>query len=167
MKEISPQEALGHFLPLPCVFVISVDKKGKPSGMIASWVIQTSFVPPLIAVSVGKTRHTNNLIEESKEFVIAIPNKDLEEAVKFFGSKSGRNIDKFEETNLKTEKSKYVKPPLIAEATLNYECKLLEKVDTGDHSIFIGEVVASWINKGKKVLLNMGRVGGERVFGEF
>jgi flavin reductase (DIM6/NTAB) family NADH-FMN oxidoreductase RutF len=167
MKEISPKEALNHFFPLCCVFVISADKQGKPSGMIASWVMQTSFEPPLITVSVGKTRFTYGLIKQSREFVVAVPNKKLEEAVRVFGTKSGRDIDKFKATGLKTQKGRLVKLPLIVEATLNYECKLWKEVDSGDHGIFIGEVVASWINEGEKVLMNMGKAEGKRVFEEF
>lgn len=167
MQRISPEQALDRLRPLSCVYVISINKQGKPSGMIASWVIQTSFDPPLIAVSIGKTRFTYNLIKESKEFVIAVPNEKLKEAIRVFGLKSGANIDKFKETNLKTKKAKFIKSPLLTDATINYECKLLKRVDTGDHSIFIGEVVASWINEGRKILMNMGKVNGKRVFKEF
>jgi flavin reductase (DIM6/NTAB) family NADH-FMN oxidoreductase RutF len=132
MKIISPEEGLKCFLPLSCVFVISVDGQGKPSGMIASWVMQASFEPPLVAVSVGKTRHTYNLIKQSEEFVIAVPNKNLEEAVRFFGTRSGRDVDKFGETKLKTRKGKLAKSPLLVEATINFECKLWQEVDSGD-----------------------------------
>jgi flavin reductase (DIM6/NTAB) family NADH-FMN oxidoreductase RutF len=167
MEKASLEQALDRFLPLSCVYVISVNAQGEPSGMIASWVIQTSFNPPLIAVSIGKTRFTYNLIKDSKEFVIAVPNEKLKEAIRIFGLKSGANINKFKETNLKTKKASFVKSPLLADATINYECKLLQIVDTGDHSIFIGEVMAAWMNKNKKVLLNMGKVKGKRIFKEF
>ena len=167
MKEINPQKALVRFLPLCCVFVVSTDKEGKPSGMLASWFMQTSFNPPLIAVSVGKTRHTYNLIKQSGEFVIAVPGKELEEAAMTFGTKSGRDMDKFKETGLKTGKAKFIESPLLIEATINYECKLLQEFDTGDHTIFIAEVVASWINEDQKVLLNMGVQDGKRTFEEF
>ncbi len=166
MKQISPKEALNRFMPLPCVFVISIDKKGKPSGMIASWVMQTSFNPSILAVAIGKAKFTYQLIKESQEFVIAIPNKKLEPAVLFFGTKSGRNYDKFQETGLKTTRGKFVKSPLLLDATLNYECQVVKEIDSGDHVIFLGKVVASWLNEKKKVLLNM-VYGPEMVFAEF
>jgi len=167
MQKFAIERALDRFLPLSCVYVLSANKQGEPSGMIASWVIQTSFDPPLIAVSIGKTRFTYNLIKESKEFVIAVPNETLKDAIRIFGLKSGKTINKFKETKLKTKKASFVESPLLADATINYECKLLQIVDTGDHSIFIGAVVAAWINENKKVLLNMGKVNGKRIFKEF
>jgi len=167
MKEISPQEALDRLFPLSCVFITSINKHGKPNGMVASWVMQTSFNPPYIAISVGKKRLTYQFIKESKEFVVAVPNKKLERAIMFFGTKSGRDLDKFTEAQVKTKKGKFVKSPLLTEATINYECKLWKEVDSGDHVIFIGKVVASYINEEKKVLMSMGKVDGKRIFEEF
>ena len=167
MQEIAPKDALNRLSPLPCCFIISVSKNGKPSGMIASWVMQTSFEPPLLTVSVGKSRHTFNLIKSSKEFVVAAPNKKMEKALMIFGSKSGRDTDKFKEAKLKTAKAKLIKSPILIDATLNYECKLVKSLETGDHVIFVGKVVAAHINAGKKVLMSMGRVNGKRVFQEF
>ena len=167
MKEIPISVALSKFKPENVVFVISVDKNGKPSGMVAGWNMKCSFDPPLFAVSLQKKGHTHKLIRESKEFVIAVPNKELEKELMFFGTTRGDEVDKFKKTGIKTEKAKYVKSPLIKDATMNFECKLEEEVDSGDHIIFIGKVLASHINEDKKVLLNMGTFEGKRVFKEF
>ena len=68
---------------------------------------------------------------------------------------------------LDTSKAKCVDLPLLSDATLNFECKSEKEVDCGDHFLFIGKVVASWINGDKKVLMNMGKKDGERIFQEF
>jgi len=166
MKEIAPVEAFRKFRPEPCVFVISVDKNGKPSGMVASWQIRCSYEPPLFAVALSKRGHTHTLIRQSKEFVIAVPNKKMEKALVLFGSTSGRDVDKFKETGIATSKAAAVRTPLLKEATINFECVLEKEVDAGDHIIFIGKVVASHVNAGK-VLLNMRRVGDNHIFEEF
>ena len=167
MKEALAKEAFNKFKPESCVFVISVDKKGKPSGMIAGWNMKCSTTPPLFAVSLQKKGYTHKLIKQSKEFVIAVPNKKLQKELEFFGSTHGNKIDKFKTTKLKTLKAKYLKSPLIKDATINFECKLKKEVVSGDHIIFIGRILASYINKNKKVLLNMKRVGDKRIFKEF
>jgi flavin reductase (DIM6/NTAB) family NADH-FMN oxidoreductase RutF len=64
-------------------------------------------------------------------------------------------------------KARFVKSPLIAKATINFECKLFKEVDVGDHIIFIGEILACHINENSKVLLNMGGRREERVYKEF
>jgi flavin reductase (DIM6/NTAB) family NADH-FMN oxidoreductase RutF len=168
MKEVSIKKAFEKFKPESCVFVISWDKKNKrPSGMIAGWNMKCSAKPPLFAVSLWKKGYTHKLIRQSREFVIAVPNKKLEKAVKFFGTRHGDKVDKFKKTKIETLPSRYLKSPLIKEATINLECKLKKEVDSGDHIIFIGEVLAAYINPNKKVLLNMKKVAGKRIFKEF
>jgi flavin reductase (DIM6/NTAB) family NADH-FMN oxidoreductase RutF len=167
MKEITPVEGLDRLFPLSCVFVLSVDPTGKPSGMVASWFIQTSHNPPQVALSVGKKRYTCELIQKSREFVIAIPNKEMKKQVSVFGYTSGRLVDKFKQSKIKFTKGKYTKVPLLTEATFNYECKVVSEIETGDHILFIGDVVSAWTNEHKKVLLSMGYVNNERTFQEF
>jgi flavin reductase (DIM6/NTAB) family NADH-FMN oxidoreductase RutF len=107
------------------------------------------------------------LIRASEEFVIAVPNKQLEEDLKYFGSVHGDKVDKFRETGIESIGARHVKTPLLKEATVNFECRLEKEVDVGDHFMYIGRVVASYVNREKKVLLNMKKVDGERVYEEF
>jgi len=167
MKEVSSKEAFDKFKPESCVFVISVDKNGKPSGMIAGWNMKCSMEPYLFAVSLWKKGYTHKLIKESKEFVIAVPNKKLQKAVEFFGSTHGNKVDKFKETGIETLKAKYIKSPLIKEATINFECRLKKEINSGDHIILIGKILAAYINPDKKVLLNIKTINGKRIFEEF
>jgi flavin reductase (DIM6/NTAB) family NADH-FMN oxidoreductase RutF len=167
IKKVSSQKALDIFHPQICAFVISVGKHGKPSGMVASWNMRCSSDPSLFAVALSKKGYTHKLIQQSKEFVIAVPNKELEKEVEFFGSTHGNKVDKFKKTGLETIKAKYLRTPLIKEATINLECKLAKEVDLGNNIIFIGKVLAAYINpKRKKILLNMGIIKGKRIFKE-
>jgi flavin reductase (DIM6/NTAB) family NADH-FMN oxidoreductase RutF len=134
--------------------------------MIAGWQMKCSHDPPLFAVSLSKRGNTHRLIQESKEFVIAVPNKDLQKHVEFFGSSHGSDVDKFKETGIRTGRAKYVRPPLIADATINLECALEKQVDAGDHIIFIGKIVTSHINRDKRVLFNIRKVADKRIFEE-
>jgi len=167
MHEIASMEGLDRLFPLSCVFVLSVDETGKPSGMVASWFMQTSHDPPQVALSVGKKRYTCELIQKNREFVIAIPNLEMRKYISVFGYTSGRSVDKFKESKISFTKGKYTKVPLLTEATFNYECKVANEIETGDHILFIGDVVSAWTNVNKKVLMSMGYVNNERTFEEF
>lgn len=129
--------------PERVLLVTSIDSKGKPNVMTIEWFMRTSFEPPLVAISIGKTRYSHSLIKNQKEFVVAFPNSKMVDEVLYFGTHSGRNVDKFKETNLKIKKGKFVKPPLIENCVLNLECKVINSLDTGDHTIFVGKVVAA------------------------
>lgn len=167
MEKVSFKESFSKFKPESCVFVITVDNKGKPYGMVAGWNMKCANDPPMIAVALSKKGYTQSLIKHSKEFVIAVPNKELEETVTFFGSNHGNEVDKFARTKVQTQKAEFVRSPLLSLATVNFECRLHKDLDLGSHTIFIGEVLASYIDADKKVLLNMKKVDGRRVFEEF
>jgi len=166
MEQVSYAEAIGKFKPEQCVFVISVNEQGEPNGMICGWAVKCSVEPPLYAVALSKKGNTQDLIRKSQEFVVAIPNKELEEELKYFGSVHGFEIDKFAESKIETMPAQKIKPPLIKNATINFECQLFKEVDCGDHYLFIGEVLASYMDKDKKILFNMKKVDGERVYQE-
>jgi len=166
MKEISPKEVV--FRPYSCVFVISWDEKNKkPRGMVAGCYMKCSSDPPLLAVALWKKGYTHKLIRKSKEFVIAFPNKKLVEEVEFFGSTHGDKVDKFKETGIKTLKAKYVKSPLLKDATINLECKLYKEINVGDNIMFIGKILAAYINPNKKILMVYKKFNGKRIFKEF
>lgn len=166
MEKGSVEDSFNKFKPESMVFVISVDSEGKPNGMIAGWNMKCSSEPPLFSVSLSKKGNTHKLIRQSKEFVVAVPNKELEDEVRFFGSTHGNKINKFDKTKIETEKAKFIKSPLIKKATINFECKLEKEINAGDHIIFIGRILTSYINKDKKVLFNIKKIDGKRIFGE-
>jgi len=159
MKEVSYSEALSYFgKPARVVLAVCYDRENKRSNPIAlGWKMQTSIQPPMVAISIGKTRYSHKLLMETGEFVLAVPGGDLAKEVLFCGTNSGRNINKFQQTNLTPLKAKFVKPNLIKECVVNLECKVSGYFDTGDHSIFAGEVLTNWISEGKKkVLISVG-----------
>jgi flavin reductase (DIM6/NTAB) family NADH-FMN oxidoreductase RutF len=121
----------------------------------------------MLAVALSKEGYTHKLIQEVKEFVIAVPNKKLQKYINVFGTKHGNKINKFGITKIPTTKAKFIKVPLLKEATVNFECKLEKKIEAGDHFIFIGRILAAYINEKEGVLLNMGKRKGKRIFKEF
>ena len=70
----------------------------------------------------------------------------MADAALFFGSKSGRNFDKFAEFDCKTEPAKSIDSVLLTDAVANFECTLESQIPAGDHIIFVGEIVSSHIN---------------------
>jgi len=135
--------------------------------MVAGWNMKCSSTPYMFAVALSKDGYTHKLIQEVKEFVIAVPNKKLQKYINVFGTKHGSKINKFGITKIPTTKAKFVKVPLLKEATINFECKLEKEIEAGDHFIFVGRILASYLNEKEGVLLNMGKRKGRRIFKEF
>ena len=120
--------------------------KGRRSICPLGWKMNTSGSPPMMGISVAPARFTHGLIAESGAFVLAWPGEDLAEATLLCGTKSGRDIDKFEQAGLTALDAAEVSAPLVAECVANLECRVVGKLTTGDHTIFAGEVVAAWMH---------------------
>jgi flavin reductase (DIM6/NTAB) family NADH-FMN oxidoreductase RutF len=76
------------------------------------------------------------------EFVVNLPTKQLAEQVRVLGTLSGRTMNKFQVAGLTPIPAVVVRPPRVAECPTHIECRIIDTVDTGDHTIFVGQVVA-------------------------
>ncbi len=154
MKKVSFVETQS-FWKRPERVVLAVVRKPDGGGNIIAlgWKMRTSFDPPIMAISVGKTRYSHDLILKEKEFVLAFPSADQAEDVLFCGTHSGRTDDKFARTGFTSGKSSMVNAPLIKECPVNLECRLTGTLETGDHTVFAGEVLASWRSETENRLL--------------
>jgi flavin reductase (DIM6/NTAB) family NADH-FMN oxidoreductase RutF len=161
MRKIDVEIELAQrlFAPRLAVLATSVDKNGKPNIITLSWAMPTSFDPPLVAISVGARRYSHELIAGCEEFVVNIPPISILDKVQLCGSRSGRTADKFAEAGLTSIASKKVIPPRIKECIAHLECKLVGKYQTGDHTIFVGRVVAASVDEaaldGKEDIMNL------------
>ena len=165
MRKGTNREAANHWRrPSRIVLAVSIDESDKPNIIVLGWKMQTSINPPMVAISIGKTRYSHGLLLRSGEFVLAIPGRDLAEEVLYCGTHSGRDVDKFKETNLTAISASKVRPPLIKECIANIECKIVGNLDTGDHTIFVGEVQANWVSEEEqKNLLSIGQEAGYEI----
>lgn len=123
------------------VMATCVDSEGRANIITLGMYMSISFKPPLVCIGVSPKRYSHDLIAEAGEFVVNIPSIDLEGETHFCGTKSGRDVDKFEETGLTPEPASKVRPPLIKECYGNLECKVVQSHVCGDHTLFVGEVL--------------------------
>lgn len=145
------KDALAYFsrimAPHPAVLITTISKADEPNIIAVAWIIPTSFKPPLLAISVGKTRYSHKLLEETGEFVVNIPAKELLDKVEYCGSTSGRNVNKFEKAGLTPNPAKKVKAPIIEECVAHIECRVVDRLPTGDPTLFVGEVLAAYADE--------------------
>lgn len=127
--------------------------EGKRTICPIGWKMNASGNPPMIAIAVAPSRFAHELIAKSGEFVLAWPGEDLAEETIFCGTKTGRHVDKFAETNLTPLPGRHVNAPLVKECIANLECRLDGRMTAGDHTIFVGEVLAVWVNEDPTRLL--------------
>jgi flavin reductase (DIM6/NTAB) family NADH-FMN oxidoreductase RutF len=133
--------------PVPVVMVSCVDNEGKPNIITLAWAGTINSDPPMVSISIRKSRYSHELITEKGDFVINLPNTKLTFATDYCGVKSGRDVNKFETMNLTPEKASIVSAPIIKECPVNLECVVKQVIELGSHDMFLAEVVATNVDE--------------------
>jgi len=121
------------------LYVICSKNKEKINGQIANALFQVTAEPPTVAVSINKQNLTHEYIESSSCFTVSVLSEEAPLSfIGNFGFKSGRDIDKFKDVKYKLGKNQA--PFVLDYALACFEAKLIDKIDVGTHTIFIGSV---------------------------
>ena len=131
-----------------------------PNTMTIGWgSVGRVWNKPVFLVMVRPQRHTYEMIKAAGEFTVSVPTKNpLKAELAFAGTKSGRDLNKFEGHGLTAAPAQEVGAPIVQECGLHFECRTLLTQDmTPDrmdpsilngtypdrdfHTIFFGEIV--------------------------
>ena len=132
------KKAALRMIPYGLYVLTAESKDGKVAAATVNWVTQASFNPPLVAVGVKTDSGAHAIIKSSGSFALNVLGKGQNGvAFTFFKSleREGKTIGGEAFSNGKTG------APLLAKAAAYVECKLVDTVEKGDHSLFVGEVV--------------------------
>ena len=141
-KKLGPSSIL---FPMPAL-VIGANVKGMPNFMTVAYCSIIESKPVMIMVSSAKSHYTNDGIKENNSFSVNVPSADMTAATDYVGIYSGKKIDKSKVFDVFYGELKTA--PMISEAPINHECKLIKTVDLSiNHDIFIGEVIQTYIKE--------------------
>ena len=121
------------------LYIVSSEYNKKSNGQIVNAVMQITSQPPTIAVSINKKNYTHEIITKSKQLSVSILEKNTPMSlIGTFGFKCGRTIKKMEHVTCIEGENNI---PIITDHTIAYiEARLINKLDVGTHTIFVGEV---------------------------
>jgi len=124
------------------LYVVASEKQGKLNAQIANTVFQVTSDPPTIAVSINKQNLTHECISVCKVFTVSILSQETPLSfIGHFGFKSGREVDKLKDVNYKLGEAK---APIVLDHSVAYlEARVINQLDVGTHTIFIGELVGA------------------------
>jgi flavin reductase (DIM6/NTAB) family NADH-FMN oxidoreductase RutF len=124
------------------------DRRG---GLVATFVCRASLVDelPRVLVALSKQHHTRQLIEASNGFGLHLISAAQIEWVWHFGIETGRNVDKLAGRATETA---VTGAPLLTEAIGWLDCRIEDRLDTGDRSVYIAEVVATRVFRDEPAL---------------
>lgn len=123
------------------VTVVTTLHDGRQHGMTASSFSSVSLDPPLVSVCLARNIWTHDLISESGIFAVNILSKDQAEVGKRFAGMLGDEpSQRFEGIQVVTAETGC---PLLGDALGWVDCKVVYAYPGGDHTIFVGEVLAA------------------------
>ena len=144
--------------------IVTCRGKEMDDAVTLSWHSPASFDPFMYAIFLATKRKSYELIEESGEFCVNFLTDEMEEMAVLCGTKSGRDIDKFKEGNIKTEECEKINCLRIKGCVAYMECRVEKTVLVGDHYMIVGAVLSE-IENNKKPKLFQSNIKGPYTFG--
>jgi flavin reductase (DIM6/NTAB) family NADH-FMN oxidoreductase RutF len=122
------------------LWLVTAQHGPRRAGLVATFVSNASLVPelPRVLVGIARQHHTWGIIEASGAFALHLMGEDHLDWVWRFGLQSGREVDKWE--GLSTGSST-TGSPLLTEALAWLDCRVETRMNTGDRTVYLGEIV--------------------------
>ena len=136
-----------HLLnPRPAILV-GTFMDGKPNFIAVSWTGITSAEPPTMSIAIRNIRYSLKGIQQNRMFSVNVPSASMVKETDYCGTVSGSEFDKAKECNFKIFYGVLKKTPLIEQCPINLECEVLQSIALGDHTVFIGKIVETYISE--------------------
>jgi flavin reductase (DIM6/NTAB) family NADH-FMN oxidoreductase RutF len=129
----------------PELWVVTAADEKRLGGMIATFAVPASIVytQPRMLLGIARHHHTWEIIEQSRHFALHLIPKQHMDWIQNFGTQSGRDVDKFAAQKMAI--SDYGNP-ILTEAIGWIECRVETSMDTGDRSVYLGEILDGTLN---------------------
>lgn len=138
------QAILAHF-PYG-LYVVTVAHDGDEHGMTANWITQASFEPPMLAVVIENTSKTIGLIRDAHHFGVSLLTTGQRELAGKLARSSDQSPQKLK--GVKTKPAPVEQTPVLAEAVGWVECRVVASLPAGDHTLFLGAIIAAAVENG-------------------
>ena len=132
------------------LYICGVKQGEEVNGYTASWVMQTSFKPPMIVNAVRSDNRSHGMVKASGVFALSFLEEGQKNLAQKFFQPLKRNGNRFDDVEFYLGQTGC---PIIADSLGYVECKVVGSLPQGDHTVFLGEVIASGIHHDGKPLL--------------
>jgi flavin reductase (DIM6/NTAB) family NADH-FMN oxidoreductase RutF len=117
------------------VYVVGVAHGETRNAFTAAWVMQVSYNPLLLALSINSNHSSYRLLKEGRSFSVNVLKKGLDLADHY--GRSAR-ADKLALTDWTNDR---IGPPLLREGLAWFECQVVSEHPAGDHVLVVGRVI--------------------------
>jgi flavin reductase (DIM6/NTAB) family NADH-FMN oxidoreductase RutF len=121
----------------------SRDDAGPAAGTI-NWISQSSFTPPLIMVAIKADSALHRAVTTSRRFIVHVIGKDQKELATAFFRGAELSGDRLNGYLIESSPNGI---PLLVDPPAWFECRVVNEVHGGDHTVFVAEVVEAGVRK--------------------
>ena len=138
------------------VAVLTTFHEDRPGAMLASWFQQAAFEPPMVSVAIKKGRPVEEVLQSAEHFVLNILHTGQKDMLAHFGKGFGPGEDPFH--GIAVEKLK-TGIPILKHSLCFLECRLRHVYESGDHHLFIGEIIHAGAEEDGQPMVHVRRNG--------
>ncbi|HEY8159167.1 MAG TPA: flavin reductase family protein [Methylobacter sp.] len=129
------------------VYVIGVGKVERQNAFTAACVMQVSFDPLLLAISINPEHYSYQLLQESGVCTVNVLGQEQYALAEHFGRSVKDKMAGFQWQQADTG------APVLSESLAYFDCQVSHYTDAGDHKIAVCKVVAAaMLNQGTPML---------------
>lgn len=120
------------------IYVIGVAHEDRRNAFTAAWIMQVSFTPPLLALSINPHQASYPLLTAGRIFSVNVLRRGQIALAWHFGTRSVRDFDKLAGIPWRLG---LTGAPILADSLAFFDCQLVQSLRTGDHELVIGQVL--------------------------
>jgi flavin reductase (DIM6/NTAB) family NADH-FMN oxidoreductase RutF len=138
------------------VYVLTARSGEQETGMLASWVMQAGFEPPMVSVAVRHGRYVADWLRAGRPFVLNVVSEGQAKTLKHFGRGFAPHEPAFEGIDLARTPDGL---PVLTSALGHLVCEPCGHIDSGDHHLFLARVTGGNLANDQKPMLHVRRNG--------
>lgn len=148
------RRVMGHFATGVAI-VTTLDPQGQPCGLTANALCSVSLNPLLMLVCVERGADTHDCIRASGAFAVNVLAQDGGESL----SRRFSTWDVHDKFRGVAYREELTGAPVLQDALAWMDCRVAEALPGGDHTIYLGEVVAADAREGSPLVYYRGGYG--------
>jgi flavin reductase (DIM6/NTAB) family NADH-FMN oxidoreductase RutF len=120
------------------VYVVGVAHGEQRDAFTAAWIMQVSFEPLLLALSINPQHASYPLLRKGRTFAVTVLKQGQLEIARHFGTQSARDVDKLAGLPWRPGRGG---APVLRNGLAYFDCEVTATLGAGDHELVLGRVV--------------------------
>ncbi len=138
------------------LYILTAGRDDQATGMLASWVMQAGFEPPMVTVAVRRSHYLAERLSEGAPFVLNIVAEEQKHLLRHFGKGFKPGEPAFDGLETQTADCG---APVLTDCLGYLECEPESHIDSGDHRIVLARVTVGVHNDDRSPLVHLRKSG--------